>query len=75
MPKRLGLVSNPLILYFRGVGALALQQITDVSVRIAVRGMTLADQIARLASAPGFIYLTLLMHFTVMPLLVNREAG
>jgi hypothetical protein len=75
IPKRLGLASNPLILRFMGAGALALQQVADLSVGIALRGMTLTDQIARLASAPGFIYLTLLMLFAVMPLLVNRQAG
>jgi hypothetical protein len=75
IPKRLGLASNPLVLGFMGLGALALQQVSDFSVGIALRGMTLTDQIARLASVPGFIYLTLLMLFTVMPLLLNRQAG
>jgi hypothetical protein len=37
--------------------------------------MTFTDQIARLSSAPGFIYLTLLMLFNVMPLLLNRQPG
>jgi hypothetical protein len=74
IPKRLGLGSDRLILGFMGVGALALQQIADFGVGIALRGMTLTDQIARLAAAPGLIYLALLMLFAVMPLLVNQRA-
>jgi hypothetical protein len=75
IPLRLGLARNPLILCFMGPGAMALQQFADLSVGIALRGITPSDQIAHLASVPGFIYLTLLMLFAVLPLLVNRQAG
>lgn len=75
IPKRLALASDRLILGFMGAGALALQQVAALGVGVALRGMTLADQIARLATAPGLIYLTLLTLFAVMPLLVNRPAG
>lgn len=58
-----------------GLGALALQQSADVSVGLLLRGMSLAEQFARLATTEGRIYLALLVLFAAMPLLVNRTAA
>lgn len=57
-----------------GLGALALQQAADASVGLLLRGMSIAEQFARLATTEGRIYLALLMVFAVMPVLVNRTA-
>ena len=55
-----------------GFGALALQQAADLVVGIALRGIGVADQWARLASPEGAIYATLLVLFALMPAMVHR---
>ncbi len=67
VPPRLG----PLLSV--GFGALALQQIADVTVGYALRGLGLKEQLARLATPEGAIYVALLLAFALMPALVNRR--
>lgn len=55
-----------------GSGALALQQAADLVVGTALRGISAADQFARLASPEGAIYAALLVLFALMPAIVNR---
>ena len=52
-----------------GLTALLLQQIADWSVGFWLRGMTLADQLAYLASPAGLIYVATLVAFLFMPLI------
>jgi len=58
-----------------GFGALALQQAADLVVGTALRGISAADQLARLASPEGAIYAVLLVLFALMPAIVNRVSG
>ncbi len=55
-----------------GFGALALQQVADLFVGTAVRGISVTDQWARLASPEGAIYVALLVLFALMPVIVDR---
>jgi len=55
-----------------GLIALVMQQIADVAVGLALRGMSLAEVVARFATAEGAIYAALLALFVAMPALVNR---
>jgi hypothetical protein len=54
-----------------GVGALVLQQLTDVALGSMLRGMTLRAQLAHLTTPAGFIYLALVVTFAAMPVLAN----
>lgn len=58
-----------------GVVALAMQQIADVTVGVALRGISLGEQLARFATAEGAIYAALLVLFAIMPVLTNRHSG
>ena len=66
-PSRTALVSI-------GLAALALQQAADLAVGSLLRGLTLAEQIARLATVEGMVYVVLLALFAAMPLITNRAA-
>ena len=57
-----------------GLAALAMQQIADFAVGLALRGISLAEQLARFATAEGAIYAVLLVVFAVMPALANRTS-
>jgi hypothetical protein len=54
-----------------GVGALVLQQIIDLSLGAALRGLTLVEQLQNFETPAGAIYAVLLPLFAAMPLLVN----
>jgi hypothetical protein len=59
-----------------GLIALALQQVADLAVGFGLRGMTLSDQIAYLATPPGVIYAVTLVVFALTPLIAYlRRAG
>lgn len=55
-----------------GVAALAMQQIADIAVGVALRGIGFREQLARFATAEGVVYAALLAVFAIMPALVNR---
>lgn len=55
-----------------GAVALAMQQIADIAVGLALRGIGVRDQLARFATPEGAIYATLLVVFAIMPALANR---
>jgi hypothetical protein len=57
-----------------GLIALAMQQVADVVVGVALRGLAASEQIARLATAQGTVYAILLILFAFMPILTNRVA-
>jgi hypothetical protein len=57
-----------------GLGALALQQVADLVVGVALRGISATDQWARLATPEGAIYAALLVLFALMPAIVNRTS-
>jgi hypothetical protein len=72
VPKWTGLDASIGSLAAMGIGALVLQQIADIAVAIGLRGMTLSEQIASFAKPEGLIYLSLIVLFAAMPVLVNR---
>jgi hypothetical protein len=55
-----------------GIAALAMQQIADIAVGLALRGLGFREQLARFATAEGAVYAALLAVFAIMPALVNR---
>jgi len=73
VPRLAGVPPRPGPLLGVGFGALALQQIADISVGYALRGLGLTEQLARLATPEGAIYGALLLAFALMPALVNRR--
>jgi hypothetical protein len=56
-----------------GVAALILQQIADLSVGFGLRGMSLDQQLAYFATAPGYIYAFTLLAFALAPLAAFRR--
>jgi hypothetical protein len=56
-----------------GLGALALQQAADLVVGTLLRGFSMREQFARLATPEGAIYAVLLVLFALMPAIVNRR--
>ena len=54
-PSKAGLNQYSGLLAAMGVGALGLHQIADVAVGKFVRGITLAQQLAHFATAPGVV--------------------
>src|ERR1700751_4305930 len=57
-----------------GLIALVMQQFADVTVGLALRGISLAEVVARFATAEGVIYAVLLALFAAMPAVVNRTS-
>lgn len=57
-----------------GFIALALQQLADFIVGMALRGVGPSEQVSRLATAEGAVFAILLVMFALMPLLNNRAA-
>lgn len=55
-----------------GFAALVLQQIADIGVGIALRGVTITGYFDQFATAPGMIYGALLIVFVAMPFLTCR---
>jgi hypothetical protein len=64
-PSRFALLSIGLL-------ALALQQVAEFVVGVALRGLAPSEQIAHLATAEGTVYAILLVLFAIMPFLTNR---
>lgn len=58
-----------------GALALALLVATELTVVLAVRGMTLADDLATRDPVAGMVYVALLVIFALMPLLVRPGDG
>jgi len=71
LPARLKVPPTVGPLAAMGIGALVLQQLTDVVLGAALRGMTLRDQLAHLTTPAGAIYLALVIAFAAMPVLAN----
>ena len=57
-----------------GLIALVMQQFADVTVGLALRGISLAEVVARFATAEGAVYAVLLALFAGMPAVVNRTS-
>lgn len=72
VPRFLGVRRDAGSLLLVGVCALALQQIADAVVGFGLRGMSLAEQLARLHTAEGMIYVALLIVYAAMPLVADR---
>lgn len=72
VPRFLGVRRDAGSLLLVGVGALALQQIADVVVGFGLRGMSLTEQLARVRTAEGMIYVALLIVYAAMPLVADR---
>lgn len=53
-----------------GVLALVMQQMADLSVGFGLRGVTVQEQLAYFRTLPGYIYITMLVLFALMPLIV-----
>ena len=75
VPDVMHLHHDPVSLGLMGIGALAVQQVTDLTVGFYVRGITLAEQLAHFATAPGLVYAGLLVAFVAMPILLNRRTA
>lgn len=60
--------------HWLGIGALAvgLQQIGDLGVALALRGMSVADHLAYFSTTPGRMLLASLVVFALMPAVVGR---
>jgi hypothetical protein len=69
--ERWGLGPNIASLAIMGVGAFLLQQFADFAVGTVLRGITPAQQLARLSTPAGLIYVALLLAFVAMPVLAN----
>jgi hypothetical protein len=72
-PRVAGVETRRASLLLIGLGALVLQQAADIGVGLWLRGIGIADQLARLATVEGRIYLLLLVLFVLMPVLVHRR--
>lgn len=70
IPRVMRLDFRPITLLACGVLALAMQQVADVAVGVALRGMDFGTQASRYMTAEGAIYLALLILFAAMPWLV-----
>jgi hypothetical protein len=70
-PEKFGMAGDRGSLVAIGVGALLLQQVADLTVGIALRGLTPAEQLRNFKTPAGAIYGVLLLLFAIMPLLVN----
>ena len=75
VPPRMGLAADRGSLLATGILALGLQQVADVVVGVAVRGLSLAQQIQHFATPDGAIYAVLLLLFAAMPWLANRSSA
>jgi hypothetical protein len=70
--KKAELQPNLSSLVGMGLGALILQQIADFAAGSVLRGITPLEQIARLSTPAGLMYLALVLSFAGMPVLANR---
>jgi hypothetical protein len=73
--NKMGLAGNAKALIATGVGALVLQQMSDVTLGYFVRGIPVTDQFSHFATQAGLVYLVLLADFAAMPLLLVRHTG
>jgi len=69
------LCDTPFLLLAMVLGALVLQQIADLIVGSALRGLTLSQQLQNFETPAGTIYAALLLMFAAMPLLVNCKGN
>lgn len=53
--------------------ALMLQQVADITVGVALRGLGPKEQLERFATPEGVVYAALLLAFALMPALVGRR--
>lgn len=73
VPRALGVPRGSWTLVLIGFGALALQQVADFVVGVGLRGMSFSEQMAKVRTTEGLIYVVLLIVFAAMPLVVNRR--
>ena len=57
-----------------GFGALALLLVCDFAVGKFLRGLSVHEQVSRLATTEGMVYAALLVIFAAMPVVANRSA-
>jgi len=67
VPRALQVAPSTGSLLSVGIVALALQQIADLTVGVALRGIPPLEQVARLATPEGMVYAALLVLFATMP--------
>ena len=72
VPEWLGMTPRPIAMLSMGGGALVLGLSADLLVGKLLRGMSWRDQAAHFATAPGQLYMALLVVFGLMPFLVSR---
>jgi hypothetical protein len=70
-PHAAGMEITAAFLLLMGIVALAFQQLADLLVGRALRGVTAAQHFAHFATKAGLIYAILLVLFVVMPLIVH----
>ena len=75
LPRKLAVSRDHGSLATIGLAALVLQQIADVSLGAAVRGLTLTEQLDNFATPQGGVYAVLLLLFAAMPLLMNSRSS
>lgn len=75
LPPKMGLSADRGSLLAVGIVALALQQVADFFVGVAVRGLSPTQQIQHFATPDGAIYAVLLLLFAAMPLLASRSSA
>jgi hypothetical protein len=73
VPRMTRVIPDPRAWWAIGLGALVMQQIAELIVGRALRGTGVREQIDRLATPEGAVYLALLVAFVVMPALVNHR--
>jgi hypothetical protein len=73
-PRALQLEARKSALLAVGPIALGMQQIADLAVGLALRGLSLPEQLARFATAEGAVYAALLVLFAAMPALANQAS-
>ncbi len=71
VPRKMRLGNDPGSLALMGIGALVLQQVADIALGMALRGITPAQQMANFATPAGAVYLVMLVIFAALPAVLN----
>jgi hypothetical protein len=73
VPRMTRVLPDPRAWWAIGLGALVMQQVADLIVGQALRGISVGEQIDRFATPEGAVYAALLVAFAIMPALVNHR--
>jgi hypothetical protein len=73
VPAKVRLRTDHRSLLAMGIGALALQQISDLVVGVILRGFSPGEQLANFKTPAGIVYAVLLIAFAAMPILANHN--